>query len=326
MEEKEIPLDIDNMDTQGTPSPRKLSPKLIGIIIGGCLVFIIILIIILVVCLNSDDEKEVLGEINCIYDINDISIETDLVGNNFVKNSDFDMFIDDIKIDYSNKYKFENTGEHKVKFVLYNELRMNYMFQDIKALKKVEMESNKNLKILSMESTFENCEQLELFNISGFDGNDIPSMAKLFYNSNIKEIYFSNFPTNNVKNMSYSFASTNLVSLDLSMLDLSKVEDMSFMFTFCLSLNNLNLSNINAKEVKNTSYMFYDCESLNSLDISHFETEKLEDMSYMFYSCESLVSLDLSSIDTKNVINMTNTFNNCLSLINLIIFLFININ
>ena len=136
MEEKEIPLDIDTMDIQGTSSPSKMSPKLIGIIVGGCLIFIIFLIIILVVCLKSDDEKEILGEINCIYDIYNINIETNLVGNNFVKNSDFDMFIDDIKIDYSNKYKFENSGEHKVKFVLYNELRMNYNVSRYKYFKK----------------------------------------------------------------------------------------------------------------------------------------------------------------------------------------------
>jgi hypothetical protein len=54
------------------------------------------------------------------------------------------------------------------------------MFKDVPDLLSVEMKSEQNCEITSMISTFENCENLNSFKITGFNGEKIKSMKKLF--------------------------------------------------------------------------------------------------------------------------------------------------
>ncbi len=87
---------------------------------------------------------------------------------------------------FSKEYKFESQGIHNVQFLLYsNNINMDNMFKDVSLITSVEMTTNKNIKITSMISTFENCENLNDFSIQGFNTEEIKSLSKLFYNSNI---------------------------------------------------------------------------------------------------------------------------------------------
>ena len=52
------------------------------------------------------------------------------------------------------------------------------------------MKTGQNLKITSMESTFENCVELKSFNMTGFDTSNIFSVKKLFYNTQIQNINY----------------------------------------------------------------------------------------------------------------------------------------
>ena len=57
---------------------------------------------------------------------------------------------------------------------------MDFMYQNILGLKSINMTSDKEAKITSMKSTFENCENIEKITISGFNTLEIESMSKIF--------------------------------------------------------------------------------------------------------------------------------------------------
>ena len=164
---------------------------IIGVAVG--VLFLAIIIFIIVVAASGskggggDDDTPypVFGEINCLYEIRTTTENTLLLSNEFVKNSGFDIYIDNKKIKYSKEYKFTSVGNHNVKIKLYEGINMDYMFKDIKELLTVEMISEDNCQILSMISTFENCFNLMDFKISGFNVENLKSTKKLFYRSSL---------------------------------------------------------------------------------------------------------------------------------------------
>ena len=90
-------------------------------------------------------ETSVVGEINCSYEIKNISKNIILIGNEFVKNSLFDLYIDGKKVNYVKEYKFTSLGKHKMQIKLYERINMDYMFKNVKDLISVEMNSKKKL-------------------------------------------------------------------------------------------------------------------------------------------------------------------------------------
>jgi len=172
---------------------------IIGAAVGGIFFILIIIMIIIIIIAKSDsndseeEKTEAIGEINCIYDIQTSIKSTLLLGNDFQKNSEFDIYVDGTKIKYEKEYKFNSVGFHNVSIKIYQPLNMNYMFKDIRNLLSVEMKSEKNIEIISMISTFENCENMNKFSIKGFNGEKIKSLHKLFYNNGIKTYNFESF-------------------------------------------------------------------------------------------------------------------------------------
>ena len=99
---------------------------IIGIAAGVLLLAIIIFIIVVAASSSKgeDDDDEdpeypAIGEINCIYEIRSTTQNTLLLSNEFVKNSGFDIYIDNKKIKYSKEYKFESVGNHNIKIKLW---------------------------------------------------------------------------------------------------------------------------------------------------------------------------------------------------------------
>ena len=163
-------------------------------LIGGIslAVILIIIIIIIIVVSSSSSKSKKIGEINCIFDIKTINEETNILGEEFNKNLKFDIIIDGKKIKFAKSYKFAEAKEYLVQFALYEDINMDNMFKNIQDVLSVEMLSNnKNkTKILSMISTFENCNNFKSLNITGYDMSKIKSMYKLFYNSALTDLYF----------------------------------------------------------------------------------------------------------------------------------------
>ena len=86
-----------------------------------------------------------IGEINCIYDIQNSDKKTQILGKEFKFNIDYrlDIYINGKKIKFSKEYKVNNIGETNIKFKLYYDLNMDYMFKDVSDLISVEMISEK---------------------------------------------------------------------------------------------------------------------------------------------------------------------------------------
>jgi len=293
---------------------------------------------------NQKIIKILLDQINCVYKNEMHSLdEIKILGDNFEKNSIFEIYIDGKKIKFTKTYKFSDYEEHKIEYHLFEEINMKKMFQNISSLISVEMISIKNCKILSMIGTFENCINLESFKIEGFNVENIKSLEKTFYNTKIKEIdlnvfnniqiedisymlalspikyfNFSKFDFSNIKNMSHLFESCSSLEEIIipSIIILDKLEDMSYMFRGCESLVSLDLSNfMQTNNLKDMPHLFQDSILLNSLDLSNLNTKIVKDMSFMFEGCSSLQIIDITNFETINVEYMKNMFKLCNSLI-----------
>jgi surface protein len=269
---------------KGIKEPKK-KLLLIGISLG---VLFVIFLITIIVLLSSSKNKEkeinlpVIGEINCIYDIQSTGENTILLGEEFDKTSEFDIFIDDQKIKYTKEYKFDKAGQHKVQIKLYENINMDYMFKDVHDIISVEMKSDKNCQITSMISVFENCESFYNFTLIGFGADNLKSMQKLFYKSWLNQYSFTSFNTLALEDISYMFASTYI--------------------------DKFNLKDINTNRVSDMSHLFDDCSSLEYADFTGFDTSSVKDMSYIFHSCTAIKELDLSGFKTGEVVNMSSMF------------------
>ena len=164
---EELSSQLTGLNKEGSLLSDKEKKKLI-LISSIVFVTIIIIIIILITTLNTKSNKkkvyEKLGEINCVYEVQSISVNTVLLSNEFKKgDSIFDMEIDGEKVKFTKEYRFKTPGLNSVKFILYSPISIDFMFKDVSDVKSIEMKSEKNLEIKSMISAFEDC--LSLYEI-----------------------------------------------------------------------------------------------------------------------------------------------------------------
>ena len=209
------------------PENKTLKKHITKIIMATVIILLLIIIVIIIISLSlssSGEKKEktytdedIIGKIKCVYNIEVSNVA--ILGNDFVKESDFDIEINGKKIKYSKEYHFTEFGQQNITFLIYNNLNMNNMFKDISSLTSVEMISDKNAKIISMNSAFENCRQLSTFTISGFNLVDLKSTHKLFYKSGLTSFNVDYLDTQNLLDISYMFSETNIEKIDLSLLN-----------------------------------------------------------------------------------------------------------
>jgi len=208
-----------------------------------------------------------------------------------------EIYINEKKINFCYKYKFENKGKYIIK----------YFF---------------NQPLSSFDRIFCDCPSIISFDFSNYHCNSVTDMGWMFWNcSSLTSLDLSNFNTQKVTNMRGMFCkSSSLTSLDLSNFNTNNVIDMYGMFCNCSSLTSLDLSNFNTNNVIDMNCMFYKCSSLTSLDLSNFNTNNVTNMGYMFYNCSSLTALNLSNFITNNVKDMSNMLSgineNCLIISN----------
>ena len=171
-EEEEQIVGLNDVDS-AIIGKKTISPKQKIIIFSaiGIISFIIIITVILIIVFsksNSDKNLVLKGVINCLYNIDKTSSKTQILGVDYSKSSNLELFIDGEKIKYSKEYQFSTIGMHNVSIYLYdNKLNMDKMFQNINNIISVEFtpEGNQIINIVSMISTFEGCEKLNDFKI-----------------------------------------------------------------------------------------------------------------------------------------------------------------
>ena len=154
--------DIGSNTTEESNNKEKpIWKKYLLPIIIAISILVFALIIILIFTLKSsgnknDKNKTIYGVIKCIYYIEEK--QTVILGEEFKKENDLEIFIDNIQIKYSKEYIFQSMGDHLIEYKLYeNRINMDYMFKNVHTLINAEFISENQIHIESMISTFENC-------------------------------------------------------------------------------------------------------------------------------------------------------------------------
>lgn len=165
--------EINSTKSLDNQTNKEINKKKLIMIIGG-IVLVLITIITIIVILNSREKTndspsnyEIKAEIDCIYEINKLD-DIKILGDEFIKKTNFDIYIDGTKIKYTKQYTFDSIGIHSVKYLIYDDLYMDYMFKDIGSIININMTSTSNSKIISLISAFENCYNLKEIIIRGF--------------------------------------------------------------------------------------------------------------------------------------------------------------
>ena len=147
----------DLLKRSGVETPFYKKKWFIGVMIGSAVLIIGVTVLLALLLINNDDDnsstdnnnnnKEVLGEIKCVFQINDTSRITNILGEEFEKGElDFDIMVNDNKIEYAKSYKFPEVGNNDVIFKIYSlEISMKNMFKNVKALISIELNSYINI-------------------------------------------------------------------------------------------------------------------------------------------------------------------------------------
>ena len=242
MNEYKEDFTLKDVDLKSKSFFGNLNKKKITIFSIALTAFIVLLILILVIILSSGNKKEeeqllpTIGELICEYEIKDENHNTVILSYDFIKKTNFDIMINNKIIKFNKEYKFTEKGMNTVIFQIKEDLNMDSMFKDVSSLISINITSTKNVKITSLISAFENCDNLNKFYLEGFDTHDVNSMHKLFYKTHLTKINLTNFNTKNIIDMSYMFTGSPISEIDLTAIDVSSVTNMSHMFDSCSSL------------------------------------------------------------------------------------------
>ena len=225
---------------------------------------------------------------------------------------------------------------------------MEGMFMSVKSIGAMQLTSIGDVsnwdvsKVTTMQGMFQNCTELVVLDLSGWDTSSCCSFKWMFNGdssdypmkltsigdvsnwdvSKVTTMYcmfqhcvalttlkVSGWVTSSCTDMEYMFNECHaLTTLDISNWDVSKVTSMHAMFKGCSSLIELNVSNWDVKNTTKMGNMFYKCYALTTLDVSNWNTSSCADMSAMFYQCFALIYLDVSNWDVSKVTTMNHMF------------------
>ena len=103
-------------------------------------------------------------------------------GKDNINENNIDIYINDNKIKFDYKYKSNERGDIKVKFIFRNLLTITYqMFRDCKSLISIDLSSFDTTNVSNMGFMFMECSFLESIDLSSFNPANINSMVCLFY-------------------------------------------------------------------------------------------------------------------------------------------------
>ena len=121
--------------------------------------------------------------------------------------------------------------------------------------------SGKLVAPTSMESFFENFENVKSIDFTGLDTSMTTNAKRLFYNCNsLEEIKWNKNMFANVSNWSEAFAvCRSIKELDLMSINMSRTTNINLMFSWCSSLENIKLPYINESHLDEKVDVFYKC-------------------------------------------------------------------
>ena len=144
MEEEDYKLqDVGSLAKKIPSEEWSFWKKIIIFSIIGFVVIIAIIVIIILMSKSSSssnsnegiNESKVTADLICQFDIDQTSQKTQILGKEFIKPNSFDILVDDQKIGFFKEYQFSNSGQHKLRFVFYdNSINLDNMFNGVKSL------------------------------------------------------------------------------------------------------------------------------------------------------------------------------------------------
>ena len=136
-----------------------------------------------------------------------------------------------------------------------------------KGITQIKIKFNKVLT--SMESMFENRQELIYADFSELNSKKIININKLFFNcQNLEEVIFNDYDAKKLETMEHTFENcTKLRMLDLSSFSTPKLNSMDSAFKGCTNLFSLNLKNFIFDSKININDITTECDSLINIDL-----------------------------------------------------------
>ena len=166
-----------------------------------------------------------------------------------------EMIIDGNKVDPTSSYSFPESGDHTV-YALIDMKRcftLGGMFNGNKNLISIEFSPLfKTEHINEMNFMFQNCRNLKHVDVSNLNTKNVAFMEYMFSGcSSLKTLDVRSFNTENVEKMNSVFQGcSSLESIDLSTWNTKKMKNIEYLFARCTSLTSINLSKLNTEIVE----------------------------------------------------------------------------
>ena len=124
-------------------------------------------------------------------------------GKNNINENNIDIYINDNKIKFDYKYKSNERGDIKVKFIFRNLLTITYqMFRDCKSLISIDLSSFDTTNVSNMGFMFMECSFLESIDLSLHNTTNIKDISSMFWRcSSLRSIDLSSFNPANINSM-----------------------------------------------------------------------------------------------------------------------------
>ena len=157
---------------------------------------------------NNNNIIENKNEIICVYDKKDEEIEllhdynlninewsedakkSYIEGKNNINEKNIEIYINNKRIKFDYKYKSNEIGEIKVKFI-FNKLltSTSNMFYGCSSLKSIDLSSFNTSNVNNMSYMFRECSSLKSIDLSSFNTSNVNNMSRMFYDcSSLKSI------------------------------------------------------------------------------------------------------------------------------------------
>ncbi|MCR4609749.1 MAG: BspA family leucine-rich repeat surface protein [Eubacterium sp.] len=233
-------------------------------------------------------------------------------------------------------------------FTCENVTTMKKMFNDCKAVKKLDLRYMTGDEVTDIWHMFNNAAALEEVDLRKFVGSKLSYMGEWFNSlkvlkkvnlssltsgeglTDINKMFFScnaltsltigkGFACDNVTNMANMFNGCKVLeNIDIRMITGDSVTNIGNMFASCNALKNLNMHNFTGKLITSMNGWFNGREKLETVDLSSLDSTSLTDTQSMFLNCKKLSTLSLGeNFKCQNVTNAWRMFQSCNSLVTL---------
>ena len=200
---------------------------------------------------------------------------------------------------------------------------MSGMFKNI-SVSTLNISSFKTSLVTDMSEMFSSCKTSNLIGLENITFNAVSTTSKMFYNSTVERIDFSDLISLNNIDMSYMFSGISADSVSIAGMSLNNVITMEKMFYQANITELIDMNNAYAYSLTNISDIFSECTT-STIDMGNLNIGLVVDLSNLFanstvknINMNSMISdsatsvSDMFSINTIEKVDMSNSSFNAL--------------